>query len=135
MEPRIATLSEKKFIGKRINTSFARNRTFELWRSFMPRRKEIENIVGTELYSMEVYAPGFFNSFDPTAEFEKWAAVEVVDYENFPSDMQTLTVPTGTYAVFIHKGPASDGPKRTNTFSRLGYHHPTIYWMTGHIWL
>ena len=111
MKPRIETLTEKKLIGKRMIMSFSDNKTFELWRSFMSRRKEIKNNIGTELYSIEVYAPLYFNNFNPNAEFEKWAAIEVADFETIPNEMETITLPDGLYAVFVHKGPASTGPK------------------------
>ena len=111
MQPRIETLAEKKLVGKRIRMSFSQNKTFELWRSFMPGRKEITNNIGSQLYSLEVYDPLFFNHFNPDKEFEKWATVEVRDFDAVPQDMETLTIPAGIYAVFIYKGPASEGEK------------------------
>jgi AraC family transcriptional regulator len=110
MIPRIETLSEKKLVGKRVKMSFSDNKTGELWRGFMPGRKEISNVSGSELYSVEVYPPLFFNQFDPHAEYEKWAAIEVTDFDAVPDDMETLILPEGLYAVFVHKGPASAGP-------------------------
>jgi AraC family transcriptional regulator len=106
LKPRIETLPEKKFIGKRIKMSFSDNKTRELWSSFMPRRREIKNNIGSELYSIEVYEPLYFNNFNPEKEFDKWAAVEVIDFETVPDDMETLTSPGGLYAVFKHKGSA-----------------------------
>lgn len=111
MKPRIEMLAAKKLIGKHIVMSFSGNKTFELWRGFMPRRKEIQNGIGRDLYSIEVYPPPFWRSFSPDAEFGKWAAIEVTDFNSVPDDMETITVPDGLYAVFIHKGPASSGPK------------------------
>jgi hypothetical protein len=55
MEPRIETLPEKKLIGKRMTMSLANNKTGELWRNFMPRRREIQNNLTSELFSMQVY--------------------------------------------------------------------------------
>lgn len=116
---RIETISEKKFIGIHKTMSFADNYTFELWSSFMPRRKEISNAVGSELYSIEIYNnPFFFEYFNPTNEFEKWAAVEVADYNTIPKDMTKLIAPAGLYAVFLHKGPASEGPTTYNYIFR-----------------
>jgi AraC family transcriptional regulator len=108
---RIETLTEKKLVGNHLSMSFAANKTGELWRGFMPHRKEILNPVGTDLYSVEVYPALFFNPFDASAEFEKWAAVEVTDFDRLPDGMQPLTLPPGLYAVFLHQGPASSGSK------------------------
>ncbi|MEZ5427579.1 MAG: GyrI-like domain-containing protein [Pyrinomonadaceae bacterium] len=111
MEPRIETLTEKKLVGRSIKMSFADNRTSDLWRGFMPRRKEIRNNIGEELYSIEIYPPFHFDNFDPNAEFEKWAAVEVESFEPVPDGMEKLVLPSGLYAVFIHRGPAGEGEK------------------------
>ena len=108
IEPRIEAVAEKKLIGKRLTMSLSKNRTAELWQSFMPRRKEIQNIVGTELYSMQVYEPLYFDAFNPGNEFEKWAAVEVMDFAAVPSGMQTYTLPQGLYAIFHYTGSSTD---------------------------
>ena len=62
MEPRIEALAEKKLIGKRMIMSFSNNKTFELWKNFMPGRKEIQNSIGLELYSVQIYKPLFFDN-------------------------------------------------------------------------
>lgn len=111
MEARIEISAQKKLIGKHITMSFLENKTFQLWSSFMPHRKEIKNQIGTDLYSLEVFSSGHFNEFDPGSSFEKWAAVEVSDFNEIPSEMEDLTIPAGLYAVFIHKGLQSDGHK------------------------
>lgn len=107
MEPRIEKLTEKKLIGKRMFMSFSNNTTFELWRSFMPGRKEIQNSIGTELYSIQMYEPLFFNNFNPNTKFEKWAAIEVTGFDTVPDGMETFTLTGGLYAVFLYKGAAS----------------------------
>ena len=109
MEPRIETLPEKKFIGKRIKMSFSDNKTHELWRSYMPGRRQINNIIGMELYSIEVYEKLYFDNFNPKREFDKWAAVEVMNFDRVPDEMETLNSPRGLYAVFQYKGAASKG--------------------------
>jgi AraC family transcriptional regulator len=112
MEPRIETLTEKKLVGKHMKMSLSNNKTAELWRSFMPRRKEIKNNLTTELFSMQVYDQSFdFENFNLDAPFEKWAAIEVPNFDAIPVGMETYTLPGGLYAVFIHKGAASTGPK------------------------
>jgi AraC family transcriptional regulator len=109
MEPGIETVKEKKFAGKRLSMSFANNKTSELWKSFMPRRKEIKNNIGSELYSIELYEPHFFDNFNPQREFEKWAAIEVTDFDSVPAEMETFYSPAGLYAIFHYKGAAGKG--------------------------
>ena len=111
MDPRIEKLTEKKLIGKRMKMSLSNNKTRELWQNFMPRRKEIQNNIGTDLYSLQVYDLFYFNNFNPNTEFEKWAAIEVTDFEAMPDEMETITLKGGLYAVFLHKGAAGKGPK------------------------
>lgn len=109
MTPRIETLREKKLVGKRLRMSFANDRTGELWRSFMPRRKEITNPVTTDLISLQVYEkPLTYADFAPTTEFAKWALVEVPDFSSVPDGMEAFTLPGGLYAVFLYKGASSE---------------------------
>ena len=107
LTPRIETLSPKRLIGKRLTMSLTQNRTADLWRSFMPHRNEIRNKVGTNLYSLQVYDPGYFEKFNPENTFVKWAAMEVEDFSSVPADMETFELPGGLYAVFDYKGDAS----------------------------
>jgi len=109
MEPRIETLKETKLIGKKVKMSFANNKTQGLWQSFMPRRTEIKNSVGPELYSVEIYGGAeFFMDFSPVKEFEKWAAIQVGDFDTIPENMDILVIPEGQYAVFHYKGKPSE---------------------------
>lgn len=110
MIPRIERLKEKKLIGKRLSMSIANNKTFELWKSFMPRRHEIQNKLTSDLISLQHYNESFnFEIFDTNLSFEKWAAIEVTNFEHVPENMETYIIPEGLYAVFLHKGPASEG--------------------------
>lgn len=111
MEARIQILSEKKLIGKFVTMSFLENKTYELWSSFMPKRKEIKNMIDNNLYSLEVFPKAHFDNFDPGNTFEKWAAVEVSAFGEVPQEMKSLVIPEGLYAVFVHKGPQSEGHK------------------------
>jgi AraC family transcriptional regulator len=106
-EPRIKIINEKKLVGKRLVMSFSDNRTGDLWRGFMPGRKEIKNNIGTDLYSMQIYQSYFFDRFDPNTEFEKWAAIEVTDFNSVPNEMETFILKKGLYAVFHYKGNPS----------------------------
>jgi AraC family transcriptional regulator len=109
MEPRIEMLAEKKLIGKNIHMSIAKDRTFELWSSFMPERKNMKNVIDSDLISMQVYDQGFdFKDFTPDIEFEKWATVEVSDHRYIPDGMSAYTLRGGLYAVFHYKGRPSN---------------------------
>ena len=109
MQPRIETITERKLIGQRLSMSLADNLTFKLWQSFMPRRKEIKNYLTTELFSMQVYAQSFdFTFSDHNAAFEKWAAIEVPDFNTVPAEMEAYTLSGGLYAVFEYKGLSTD---------------------------
>lgn len=112
MQPQIVTAPAKNLIGMKVNTSLAEAATEALWKRFMPRRKEIQGVVDSRLYSVEDYGQEFDPlQFTPQTTFEKWAAVEVSEFENIPKGMDSLTLPEGKYAIFIHKGIASDFPQ------------------------
>lgn len=96
--------------------SFADDKTDALWAGFMPVRKEIRNNIGTALYSMQIYPPGFFNHFNPLAPFEKWAAIEVTDHNTVPDEMESFLLPGGLYAVFLYRG---DGSTAAKTFQYI----------------
>jgi AraC family transcriptional regulator len=111
MEPTIKTLTEKRLAGKKMRMSFSTNKTRELWLSFIPELKKIRNKIGLDFYSVEVYDISYFDNYNPEKEFDKWAAVETIDFDAIPGEMETITLPDGLYAVFLHKGPASTGTK------------------------
>jgi len=111
MQPRFEILPQKKLVGKSSSSSFSNNNTAALWQNFMPQRKKITNSIGAAFYSVEIYDANFFNDFDPIKAFRKWAAVEVSDFDSVPEEMEILTIPTGLYAVFLHKGSAAEGVK------------------------
>lgn len=111
MEHRVERIRSKKLTGIKMIMSYTDNRSAELWRSFMMRRKEIKNNIGNDLYSMQVYRPGYFEQFNPASEFEKWAAMEVVDHSAIPSGFDTFELTGGLYAVFLHKGAANTGAR------------------------
>ena len=108
MEPRIETIPEKKLVGSSIQMSLNNNKTGWLWSNFIPKLKDIANKVGQDKYSLQVYGSDYFSNFDPNREFVKWALVEVTNFENIPTDLETFTLKSGQYAVFIHKGDTSE---------------------------
>ena len=108
MQPRIETIDEKKLIGQRLRMSFTDYKIGELWRTFGPKRKEITNNLNDDLISLVVYEPTHFTDFKPTNEFERWATVEVANYNNVPPGMETFDLQGGLYVVFEYKGLNTD---------------------------
>ena len=81
-------------------------------RIFLSKVKRVNYPSNTQLYSVEVYNDTHsFSNFNPETIFEKWAAIEADVLVNPSDDLQTLVLPTGSYAIFIQKGPAADGQK------------------------
>ena len=114
MTPRIEVLGELKVVGVRMTMSISANKTRELWQNFLRRRNDIPNTVGKNLYSIQVYDDHYFKTFNPHSIFEKLAAIEVTNFNAVPSDMEAFTLPSGLYAVFLHKGAAATGPTTFN---------------------
>lgn len=108
MTPRFETINAKKLVGKRLTMSFANYKVGELWKSFMPRRREITNNLTNDLISVVVYQSTHFADFKPTNEFERWATIEVTDFDNVPIEMETFVLQSGLYAVFDYKGLNTD---------------------------
>ncbi|MDZ4720700.1 MAG: GyrI-like domain-containing protein, partial [Roseiflexaceae bacterium] len=107
MKPRIETLTEKKLVGTRMSMSLSNNKTSELWRSFMPRRREIQNNLTSEMFSMQVYdQPVDLGNLHQA--FEKWAAIEVADFDTIPDGMESFVLTGGLYAVFHYQGSSTD---------------------------
>ena len=106
MNPTIKTFPTTKFIGKKLSFTYADYRAFELWSSFMPKRKEIQNAIGSELYNIQINPDNF--DFQPNTPFVKWAAVAVTSFDNIPDEMEAIEIEEGLYAVFNHKGDQSN---------------------------
>jgi AraC family transcriptional regulator len=70
MQPQFVSIEPKKLLGICLEMSLAENRTGELWRSFMPRLKEIETRVGNNLYSLQVYDEDYFQHSTPPANLK-----------------------------------------------------------------
>ena len=114
MTPRIEVLGELKLVGLRTTMSISANRTRELWQDFQRRRKDIPNTVGKHLYSIQLYDDQYFQTFNPHSTFEKLAAIEVTNFNAVPPNMEAFTLPSGLYAVFLHKVAAATAPTTFN---------------------
>lgn len=106
-EPTIITMTERKLVGQRVAMSLVDNKTPDLWRSFMPRLKYIQNRVSNEIISMSVYREPI-QLGDLSQKFEKWSTVEVSILDNVPNGMETFILKCGLYAVFHYQGLSTD---------------------------
>ncbi|WP_162128315.1 GyrI-like domain-containing protein [Flavobacterium phycosphaerae] len=109
MKPIIKSHPATTLIGKSQTMTFANDLSVAMWQSFMPRRHEITNRLGEELYSAQVYPINF--DFGMHTQFTKWASVPVNPNTTVPQGMEMLLIPEGLYAVFCYKGiPANAEP-------------------------
>lgn len=109
MMPLITTISEKHLIGIRVKMSMQKDKTFELWHSFMTQKKHILNTVTNDMICLQVYDNSLdFKDFSIETEFEKWATIEVSNFNLVPKNMEKFTLPGGLYAVFKYVGSAID---------------------------
>ena len=108
MKPRIKRLKEKKLIGYNLKMSLTNNKTGQLWGQFGPRIKEIQNRITEDKISMQIYDSSYYTNFSREKEFEKWATVEVENFDSIPNDMKSFTLQEGMYAIFDYKGSSSD---------------------------
>ncbi|WP_188369042.1 GyrI-like domain-containing protein [Muriicola marianensis] len=97
-----------KLIGMSQTMSQADYSIGELWRRFMPRRREIKNSLSKNLISMTLYDQAYFKKYDPARKFQKWAGMAVADLSVIPHDMETFKIPAGLYAVFHYRGLSTD---------------------------
>ena len=105
-------LPERHFIGKFIQSPINTAATQELWKSFMPLRKQI-NAISEELFSVIVPTEDTRKSGQLTmhSTVDKWAAVEVDPSYPTPENLDRLIIPAGDYLSFEYVGRASDyGP-------------------------
>lgn len=109
IEGKIVLAPEMTVAGICLPMTFIADRTPELWRTFMPRRNELTNAQGTDLYSIMVFdAEPNFKQFNPATAFQKWAARPVAQSDLLPQGMQHFVIPAGEYAVFHYTGRAAD---------------------------
>ncbi|WP_147456642.1 hypothetical protein [Leptospira stimsonii] len=66
----------------------------------MTRKSEIRNRIGADFYSMQIYEDSYFKNFDPAKTFEKWASMEVSDFDSVPVEMETTILPASFFSPF-----------------------------------
>lgn len=110
MKPEIVTHPAIQVIGMHTQMSFESYVQSTIWQRFMPRRKEIDNSIGNDLYSIQVFGANYWEQFDPVVSFEKWVGVAAQNTDVIPHDMESLVIPAGLFAVFTFVGDESRAP-------------------------
>lgn len=109
MVPMIKLHLPQLLVGIRQEMTFSDDLSVPMWQRFMPRRHEITNRLGEDLYSVQLYPEGF--DFGLRSKFTKWATMPVKENGPIPEGMEVLRIPEGLYAVFTYQGiPANAAP-------------------------
>lgn len=109
MEARIVSIEAKKMLGIRQKMTLKEDKTPILWGSFMPKLRDIQHVIGVEKYALRIYPLDYFSEFNPSNEFEQWAAVEISNVDKKLHGLEFFTLEAGDYAVFNYKGKGSEG--------------------------
>jgi AraC family transcriptional regulator len=88
--------------------SLVADKTPQLFRQFMPRRKEILHRVNKSVWDLKIYPEDYFRNFAPASTFTKWALTEVSATAEIPFGMKVFNLLEGLYAVFHHQGLMTD---------------------------
>jgi AraC family transcriptional regulator len=88
--------------------SLVNDMTGELFRTFMPRKKEIQNLKNSNVLDLRVYDENYFLEFNPSAKFTKYVLVECNQITEIPNEMTVYSFKGGEYAVFEYKGLSAD---------------------------
>lgn len=109
LRPQIVEIDERKIVGINTQTSLMNDKISEMWNRFLKMESKIRNRIDTCYYELHPYDSDFgMNDFTNETQFEKWAAVPVVDFNNIPIGMSAYTLTKGKYAVFTHIGKMSE---------------------------
>ena len=103
MNPTIKNSGYILLSGFRQEMSLTNDHSVALWKKFMATYKTTPEHFGNRYISAAEYPNGYFDYFDPTKEFIRWACMETPG--NAPDTLETLEIQDGLYAVFIHHGP------------------------------
>jgi AraC family transcriptional regulator len=101
MNPKIITIQQKQVIGMKSQMLINQYENIViLWKEFMPRKSELFHLSNSELIALQDYTA--FGNFEKP--FDIYACAEVSNTEIIPKGMLAYTIPSGLYAVFLHKG-------------------------------
>jgi len=104
----LKNIDAKHMAGMNIGTSPANSNAHQIWKAFMPRRKELSGPEDDVFYSLQDYPDNYpWEAFDPTATFTTWAAREINSNSDLPDGFSSTLIKGGLYAVWTHQGTAA----------------------------
>lgn len=109
LEPELKEIPTKQIIGLNSELNLLGDQIKELWKAFMPRKKEINNLLNSNLYAIQIYPLNYDGN--PNSDFTMWVGAEVSNFNKLPKGLASFSLPGGKYAVFTHKGTGEDFPK------------------------
>lgn len=101
MEPKIVHKEAFKVVGLKYWGNDPANNCPKLWRDFMERYSEIENVIPSQEHDgiMCTREEDFVDG-----KFDYIASAEVSSLDKIPVGMVGAEIPEATYAAFTHKG-------------------------------
>jgi len=103
--PVIVQLPGFSLTGISAEMSLYNNLTPDLWGHFRRAQKQHFTADPDFFYSVNVYPNGYFEHFNPTILFTKYAGVAAEYAANTDLPWEKFELSGGLYAVFRHKGP------------------------------
>lgn len=100
-----------------------------LWDKFLPRSNQVPHRIGKEMLGVIYERPEAERSLPD--ELQYMATVPVSSIGQVPDGMSSRTIPAGTFAVFIHRGPIQNIADTCREIYRVwlpqsGYEHAGI---------
>lgn len=110
LQPKFITISEIKIVGMREHICIQNFIIPQMWKKFQPRICEIQNKSNPprNFTVCEGNVDLQINQFTEHTYSSEIVGVEVTSFENIPTGMVSKTISGGKYAVFTHKGNATD---------------------------
>jgi len=108
IQPEIIPQSTMLLVGVKTMVSLTDYPIQQLWQKFIPLSRSIAVRKSDTYVSVAIYPDNYFNKFNPTTMFERWAAVEVESKSVVPAGLEQLLIPEGLYAVFHYRGKSSN---------------------------
>lgn len=111
---KIVKIPAWKMLGMSIYSDVLSINPSRLWQKFMPEVKHLQPCrFDRNLYAVQYFDdPPNGRGYGPETKMQFWAGVRIKnDPESLPEGIHKFEIDPGTYAVFIHTGPAARFPE------------------------